>query len=373
MANFCSLRVGKLKASALKSAGTHNMRLEGSNEPNIDSSKTHLNQSLIMNIDGLTLEELVNNRIDEMGVTGIKKNSTRALEIVVSATPTYFRENADDYGVYDAQKLADWRYETMSWLQDKYGDNLVQAELHLDEKTPHIHCVVVPIVEKELKHRRTKAQIAQGEPATTYTANRLDADSMTKKKHLVELQDEYGKAVEHLGIQRGLKGSKAKHQELKDYGKKLMSETADQVHPNALKTMPVPPPVKGMKVNDYVQKLQQRVAKFYDKRMNYLMSIIEHLKTENNDLKMQLNTEKDRTALYASETHSPDEIDQLVQRAAERVRDAENRSEELSGVIKEQDDKIEELETLVELREQQISQLPEQQRQPPAVIHEISL
>ncbi|MCS3039789.1 MobV family relaxase [Bacteroides thetaiotaomicron] len=63
--------------------------------------------------------------------------------------------------------------------------------LHMDERTPHIHCVVVPLT----RDGRLSAKEVMGD-----------------RRKLSELQDCYGKAMQNkFGLQRGIKGSTATH------------------------------------------------------------------------------------------------------------------------------------------------------------------
>ena len=61
---------------------------------------------------------------------------------------------------FNAGQLDAWCKDSCGWLQKTFGkENVVSAVLHLDEKTPHIHATVVPIVRGErrkAKLERTK-------------------------------------------------------------------------------------------------------------------------------------------------------------------------------------------------------------------------
>ncbi len=47
-------------------------------------------------------------------------------------------------------QLDDWCNDSLQWIRETYGErNLVSAVLHMDEKTPHIHATVIPIVTGE--------------------------------------------------------------------------------------------------------------------------------------------------------------------------------------------------------------------------------
>ena len=74
----------------------------------------------------------------------------------------------------------------------------LQTALHLDEATPHIHCLWVPINnEGKLSYRSTEFG--------------------GTRSSLSKLQDSYAAAVADLGIERGIKFSPARHQKIRQY------------------------------------------------------------------------------------------------------------------------------------------------------------
>lgn len=119
-------------------------------------------------------------------------------------------------------KLDEWCEDNIKWLQDTFGkDNVVSAVLHMDEKTPHIHATVVPIVsgerrkEREKKKWETKPEQGKStrkkyrkKPADTV---RLCADDVMTRENLKYFQDSYAETMQKYGLQRGIKGSDARH------------------------------------------------------------------------------------------------------------------------------------------------------------------
>ena len=74
---------------------------------------------------------------------------------MLSGSPEEMKE------IEKAGRLDDWRDDNLEWLRKTFGkDNLVSAVLHLDEKTPHIHATVVPVVTGE--RRKAKAENNNG-------------------------------------------------------------------------------------------------------------------------------------------------------------------------------------------------------------------
>jgi hypothetical protein len=86
--------------------------------------------------------------------------------------------------------------------------------LHQDEKTPHIHAVVIPITEK----------------------NRLSADTLFNPKTLAQLQTDYAQAMNHHGLERGVAGSRRQHQDMKQlygYQEKTVAAITPLIEPLA--------------------------------------------------------------------------------------------------------------------------------------------
>ena len=123
-----------------------------------------------------------------------REDAVLAVEVVLSASPEFFRpDNPEAAGTWDQERLDAWTEASMAWLRAKHGDNLVSAVVHLDEVTPHIQAVFVPLT----------------------ADNRLSAKDLLSD--LSALQTSYGDAVAPLGIQRGMEGSTASHTDVKTF------------------------------------------------------------------------------------------------------------------------------------------------------------
>lgn len=187
------LRIEKLKSwGSVGGAGEHNMRTRPT--PNADPARSHLNRYLVGSPDD-DLPAVVRAKI---GTQTIRKNAVLAVEAVLSASPEYFRPTAPEAGgTWDEKRLEAWVEASEAWLQKKYGDRLVSVLLHLDETTPHIQAVFVPLDD----HGKLNCRALLGGSRQT----------------LRDLQSDYAKDVAHLGIERGVPGSKAQHTTIRDY------------------------------------------------------------------------------------------------------------------------------------------------------------
>lgn len=180
---------------------------------NADPERTYLNREFIEFPDGVdNRTQAIQHRIENAGIKRkISHNQVRALQIMLSGTPE------DMQRIQNTGKLDEWCKDNIEWLQDTFGkDNLVSAVLHMDEKTPHIHATVVPIVTGE-RRKIKEAKKKQGEPnKKTYRKKSVDtvrlcADDVMTRENLENFQDTYAEKMDKYGLQRGIKGSDARH------------------------------------------------------------------------------------------------------------------------------------------------------------------
>ena len=109
-----------------------------------------------------------------------RKNAVLAIETIQTFSPEMVKNiNIDQ-----------WKKDNLKFLEDTFGkDNVISAVLHLDEKTPHVTSIILPIDSK----------------------NRLNCFEVTSRKNLFKYQDSYAKSMEKHALRRGERGSKVKH------------------------------------------------------------------------------------------------------------------------------------------------------------------
>ena len=134
-----------------------------------------------------------------------KSQNVVADELLFTATNEFFKDMTKE-------DILDWANTCMEFVYEDLGynkDQVLHSVVHLDEKTPHIHCVVVPLVKKLDKRTNTER----------YTISKKQY--IKDKIHLSELQDKYHKRLTDKGydLERGIKGSDRKHIKIKDYKK----------------------------------------------------------------------------------------------------------------------------------------------------------
>lgn len=219
---YISIQINKAKGSADTGASDH---IERKTMPkNADPTRTHLNRELVEFPDGVAdRTEAISHRIRTAGIRRkITPDQVRAIRIVLSGT------HEDMIRVQNEDRLNEWCDDNLQWLHRTFGkENTVSAVLHMDEHTPHIHATVVPIVTGE----RRKARKRQAEGKRTYrkkvNAVRLCADDLLTREKLVAYHDSYAKAMAKYGLQRGIRGSEARHTTTAQYYRDLKRQTGE--------------------------------------------------------------------------------------------------------------------------------------------------
>ena len=204
--------------------GSHNKREKKAYQSNkdikIELSKNNielvpLNVKYVKGFDELTKEykkeheeRMKTERADRKKKYHEMLNSSKncvADELVMTASHNFFKDMS-------REQIKEWADTCMEFVYNDLGykkEQILHATVHLDEETPHIHCVVVPLVKK--LDNRTKTE--------RYTISKKQY--IKDKLQLSQLQDKYHKRLTEKGydLERGIKGSDNKHIKIKEYKK----------------------------------------------------------------------------------------------------------------------------------------------------------
>lgn len=134
-----------------------------------------------------------------------KSKSVVADELMFTATHKFFDNMSKEEIMRWADTCMDFVYNDLGYRKEQ----ILHATLHMDELTPHIHCVVVPLVKKLDKRTNTERY--------TISKKQYIKDNI----HLSELQDIYNLRLRENGfeLERGIKGSDRKHIKIKEFKK----------------------------------------------------------------------------------------------------------------------------------------------------------
>ena len=189
---------------------------------NADRTRTHLNRELVQFPEGVrNRTQAIAQRIETAGIRRkVSANQVKAIRILLTGS------NKDMKQMEAEGRIEDWCNDSLKWIRETYGEqNLVSAVLHMDEKTPHIHATVIPIVTGE---RRKAGQEEQNGKKKYRKKNpqdvRLCADDVMARHRLKHYQDTYAQAMNKYGLQRGVDGSLARHISTMQYYKQLVEQ-----------------------------------------------------------------------------------------------------------------------------------------------------
>lgn len=143
-----------------------------------------------------------------------KSKNVVADELLFTATHEFFK----DKNINDIKRWAD---TCMNFVYQDLGykkEQILHATVHMDEKTPHIHCVVIPLIKKYDKRTNTNRY--------TISKKQYIKDNI----HLSELQDKYCDRLNQAGfnLERGIKNNDTEHIKIKEY-KKLTNKLTNQI------------------------------------------------------------------------------------------------------------------------------------------------
>lgn len=244
MANYCICSVAKLKSNAsLMQTYKHNYRIDP--PVNVDQSMSHLNDEAVK-LEQKNFVEAFNQKLkslDYYKTHAFRKDGVKALELTLEYSP-------------EAAKTINqeaWKKANVEWLENtfnnKYGNNVISVVFHYDEGAYagagaiHGHAIVIPVSEE----------------------GRISAKSyIGSKQQLSDLQTSYAKAMAPFGLERGLKYSQARHQDIRAMYGALNKDLNEN-----------PIPQKGEKESpeSYIERLQQsirneRAERHYEKSMH---------------------------------------------------------------------------------------------------------
>ena len=189
---------------------------------NADRTRTHLNRELVQFPEGVrNRTQAIAHRIETAGIRRkVSANQVKAIRILLTGS------NKDMKQMEAEGRIEDWCNDSLKWIRETYGEqNLVSAVLHMDEKTPHIHATIVPIVTGERRKARKEEQNGKKKYRKKNPQDvRLCADDVMARHRLKHYQDTYAQAMNKYGLQRGVDGSLARHISTMQYYKGLVEQ-----------------------------------------------------------------------------------------------------------------------------------------------------
>lgn len=206
--SYAILRVAKHSIGSVNMVQKHNQR-EYKNHSNqdIDKSKSYLNYDLV-NEKNINFNKAWKENKEKYFKEGnrFRKDTIVLVEGIITSDKLFF-ENMND------KEVKDYFETNLDFLKSEYGaHNIISANVHIDESTPHMHFTFTPIT----KDGRFSAKEIIG-----------------TRGDLRQLQDRYHKYLTDKGYEllRGVRveNTKAKHKEVKEYKKNQIDKDLEQI------------------------------------------------------------------------------------------------------------------------------------------------
>ncbi len=236
--SYAILRTEKLKTMGNIAASlSHNYRNRPT--PNADPYRT-VNNEHDLKTAGQVMDG-IKNRLPEK----TRSNAVLCVEYLITMSP--------DWLGLGTEKEADFFKRSLEWLKQRHGaENVISTSIHRDETTPHLVAYVVPI---DLEGKLNAREFLGG------------------RSKLSKMQTDFYNEVKHLGLERGLEGSKAEHTTIKDFYAEIQK-------PDNEKYLIQKPPLKTITYNDSAihmldgkplkdEKLQKYFGSLFDEQHEY--------------------------------------------------------------------------------------------------------
>jgi len=292
---------------------------------NADRTRTHLNRELVQFPEGVrNRTQAIAHRIETAGIRRkVGTNQVKAIRVLLTGSNKDMKQMEVD------GQLDGWCNDSLQWLRETYGErNLVSAVLHMDEKTPHIHATIVPIVTGERRKAKKEEQNGKKKYRKKSTQDvRLCADDVMARHKLKHYQDTYAQAMGKYGLQRGIDGSLAKHISTMQYYKELV-EQQDSLQEN-IETLlgleeEAQKKLKKVKGEINVQKMKGAAVNATTAIADGVSSLlggskVKRLEAENENLRQDIAYRPDRTQKEEVGKTGEEELPQEAERCSTAV------------------------------------------------------
>lgn len=208
--SYAIMRFAKYKGPEIGRIEAHNERAKEkyASNPDIDRSRSDLNCHLIHPPQHYRAE--AERQIADAGCR-VRTDSIRLVEVLFTVSTGYFDDKSPD-------EICAYYERSLAFLKERQGtDTIVSAVIHMDEGTPHMHVVFVPLT----ADKRLSAK-----------------DIIGNRKKLIQWQDEYYEymSVRYPELCRGESAAQTGRthmtvQEFKEFTKDIrkMTKLADKV------------------------------------------------------------------------------------------------------------------------------------------------
>lgn len=181
-------------------------------------------------------------------------NHDRTLEMAFGTQTVNLDKGADNSHLQRCPEIEQWAKDVYDWCANRYGqENIVGFQVHLDESSPHIHALIVPVGQRTKSGRECVMWSAK------FGKNRYEYGQILREMH-TSLYEEVGSKY---GLERGdsIEGRNVQHLHKRDYIRKLTKD-AKQAEKAAkgLQSMMRHLESKIFSYNQQLEKVEQELA-----------------------------------------------------------------------------------------------------------------
>ena len=283
--SYAIVRNEKLTRDEAKGRYVHNERkTRGHTNKDIDPERTHLNYYFKKNeLSYINEFDKLRKKNDLKG--HIKSNSIIMCEMIFTSDKEFF----DNIGEEESKRYFEESYKFVCNYKNLGQENIISAVVHLDEGTPHMHLVFVPVVHTKDKEGNDIDKVCsrdfwKGRDSYRTLQNNFHDYIISKGFEL-----ERGIEVEQTG---------AKHEKIEDLKKLTNFENTKKVLDNIKLELPDVPDINDIKIIKLNrEKVEKEIIKPKDKLINELYQDNKNLYRE---LSKQVNL-VDKAAKYEKE------------------------------------------------------------------------
>ena len=144
-------------------------------------------------------------------------NHDRTLEMAFGTQTVNLDKGADNSHLQRCPEIEQWAKDVYDWCAKRYGqENIIGFQVHLDENSPHIHALIVPVGQRAKSGRECVMWSAK------FGKNRYEYGRILREMH-TSLYEEVGSKY---GLERGdsIEGRNVNHLSKRDYIRKLSKD-----------------------------------------------------------------------------------------------------------------------------------------------------
>ena len=181
-------------------------------------------------------------------------NHDRTLEMAFGPQTVNLDKGADNSHLQRCPEIEQWAKDVYDWCTKRYGQkNIIGFQVHLDESSPHIHALIVPVGQRAKSGRECVMWSAK------FGKSRYEYGHILREMH-TSLYEEVGSKY---GLERGdsIEGRNVNHLSKRDYIRKL-SKDAKQAEKavKGLQSMIRHLESKILSYNQQLEKAEQELA-----------------------------------------------------------------------------------------------------------------